>query len=346
MTVIHNKDWNDAIRAGHSARETADAAWMKKGPSITPESPGERQDKPSFPPQPLQALTLPELFSMDIRARAMLLNPILPEKGLAMVYGPRGMGKTLLALSIGYAVASGGKALCWSAPEPRRVLYVDGEMPLIVLRERLANIVGSADREPPADYLKLVAADHIEEGIPSLAGATGQALIEPLLGGVSLLVIDNISTLASSGRDNDAESWGPVQEWLLKLRRRGVSVLLVHHAGKAGQQRGTSRREDVLDTVVALRRPSDYQPSEGARFEVHFEKARGAHGDAVAPFEARYEVRDGASYWDMRDLADADLARVVAGLKEGQSVRDIAEETGMSKSKVQRLKTRSEQEGA
>ena len=39
----------------------------------------------------------------------------------------------------------------------------------------------------------------------------------------------------------------------------------MHHAGKGGAQRGTSRREDVLDTVIALRQPQDYQSGEGAR---------------------------------------------------------------------------------
>ena len=110
--------------------------------------------------------------------------------------------------------------------------------------------------------------------MPNLATPAGQALLDPLLSGVSLIVIDNISTLASAGHDNDAESWTPVQGWLLKLRRRGLSVLLIHHAGKGGQQRGTSRREDVLDTVIALRHPADYMPTEGARFNVHIEKAR------------------------------------------------------------------------
>jgi len=37
-----------------------------------------------------------------------------------------------------------------------------------------------------------------------------------------------------------------VQGWLLVLRRRGISVMVIHHAGKSGLQRGTSRREDVL----------------------------------------------------------------------------------------------------
>src|SRR3712207_8895249 len=53
---------------------------------------------------------------------------------------------------------------------------------------------------------------------------------------------------------------------------------LIHHAGKGGQQRGTSRREDALDTVIALRRPADYEPEQGARLEVHLEKARGVAG--------------------------------------------------------------------
>jgi len=78
-----------------------------------------------------------------------------------------------------------------------------------------------------------------------------QAELDRWLDGVDLLILDNLSSLTAVVRDNDAESWGPIQEWLPKLRRRGVSVLVVHHAGKGGQQRGTSRREDVLDTSAS-----------------------------------------------------------------------------------------------
>lgn len=110
-------------------------------------------------------------------------------------------------------------------------------------------------------------------------------------------------------------------------------MLFIHHAGKGGQQRGTSRREDVLDTVVALRRPADYQPDEGARFELHFEKARGFHGEDAKPFEAVL----GAGGWGTRDLADAEQARAVALAADGLSVREIAQELGASKSKVGRM---------
>ena len=129
-------------------------------------------------------------------------------------------------------------------------------------------------------------------GIGNFASPKVQDELDPLLDGVELLVLDNLSSLTSVIRDNDAESWNPIQEWLLRLRRRGVSVLIVHHAGKGGEQRGTSRREDVLDTSISLRRPSDYIPTEGAKFEVHFEKARGIHGDKAKPFEAKLEIEN------------------------------------------------------
>ena len=276
----------------------------------------------------------------------MLLDPIIPEKGLAMLYASRGTGKTHIALGVAYAVATGTGFLRWKAPKPRRVLLIDGEMPAAALQERLASIVaGVTEAEANPDTIRILAGDLIEEGgIGNLASPEVQAELDPWLDDTDLLILDNLSSLTAVIRDNDAESWGPIQDWLLKLRRRGVSVLIVHHAGKGGQQRGTSRREDVLDTSISLRRPEDYSPAEGARFEVHIEKGRGVHGDAAKPFEAKLEVRNEAAIWTTRDIEDVNFVRVKALLDDEMTVRDIADETGLSKSTVQRLKKRIEME--
>ena len=242
----------------------------------------------------LMALTAGELLRMEIPEREMLLDPVLPSKGLVLVYSKRGVGKTFVALCIAYAVASGGACLRWHAPKPRRVLVIDGEMPLIVLKRRLASIAISSATEPPApDYIRIIAADYQERSIPDLGTAEGvQAIEEHIADGVDLVIVDNLSTLCRAGKENEGDSWIPIQEWALDLRRRGISVLFIHHAGKGGAQRGTSKREDVLDTVIVLRHPEDYSPADGARFEVHLEKARGALGDQAKPFEARLEIRD------------------------------------------------------
>jgi putative DNA primase/helicase len=137
-----------------------------------------------------------------------------------------------------------------------------------------------------------------------------------------------------------------MQSWLLGLRRRGISVLFVHHAGKGGQQRGTSRREDVLDTSMALRRPSDYSPTEGARFEVHLEKARGVVGEEAEPFEAKLQTDEhGKQAWTWESHKDALFARACALFGEGSTVRDAAEELGISRSACGRFHKRAKAEG-
>jgi hypothetical protein len=94
-------------------------------------------DEPPQPPAPLKPIGFGDFLILNVPPREMLLEPILPERSLAMLYAPRGAGKILLGLSIGLAVASGTPLLRWSAPRKRRVLVVDGEMPLISLQERL-----------------------------------------------------------------------------------------------------------------------------------------------------------------------------------------------------------------
>ena len=62
---------------------------------------------------------------------------------------------------------------------------------------------------------------------------------------------------------------------------------------------------------------------------MHFEKARGFHGQAAQPFEARYEVRDGVAVWTRTEIVDAERARVVAAVKDGMSIRERAEALGI-----------------
>jgi putative DNA primase/helicase len=295
--------------------------------------------------EPLRPLNLAAFLEMKLPPRRLMLAPWLSEKAIVMVYSPRGVGKTLLALSVGYAVASGSAFLQWTAAAPRRVLYVDGEMPAGEMQHRLAAIVAGVEAEAVADYFRMLSADASADGLPDLATREGQRALDEAIGDAELIVLDNISTLVRAGKENEAESWATVQDWALAHRRAGRSMLFVHHAGKGGGQRGTSKREDVLDTVIALRRPPDYRADQGARFEVHFEKARGFHGADAQPFEARYEVRDGAAMWTRTAITDAELRRVADVIGGGLSVREVGKMLEMPKSKVQRLKERAEKQG-
>jgi putative DNA primase/helicase len=308
-------------------------------PEVKGESPEPEQKQQTAR---LRCVNAFELLSLNIPQREMLLSPILPRQGLAMVHAARGIGKTFISLSVAYAVASGGKVFDrWGAPNPARVLFIDGEMPARTLQERLAAIVAGNDVEPPEpDYLRILTPDLQDNSMPNIATREGQEAVASFLKGVDLIILDNLATLASHGRSNDEESWKPVQGWLLELRRRGMAVLLIHHAGKGGDQRGTSAKEDILDTVIRLARPKDYNPEQGARFEVHLTKARGISGPELKPFEAQLLTAGHALSWATRDIEDVELEHLAALIAEGCTIRDAAEEMGISKSAAGRLKKR------
>jgi hypothetical protein len=303
-----------------------------------------------IPPKALEDNLIRRYFlALQVPPREMLLAPILPERSLAMLYAPRGIGKSWLGLTIGLAVASGGSVLRWSAPTPRRVLLVDGEMVLSDLQTRLDLILAGLNAKIPNDGFRVLAADYTERGI-NLSTGEGQQQLEQHLEGVDFLILDNLSTLLANGSEGASDAWLPMQNWLLRLRRRGLAVLIIHHAGVNGRQRGTSRREDALDTVIALRRPADYSPEQGARFEVHMEKARALVGDGATPFEAAVEpfTTEGdksAIRWVARHLKPSVFEQAVILFQEGKSVRQVKTLLGISHGEAGRLRLRAAAEG-
>jgi RecA-family ATPase len=90
----------------------------------------------------------------------MLLAPILPERSLAMLYAPRGMGKSLLALTIGLAVASGS-----AGTHRNRAGFFWSTMVLSDLQARLNLILAGLGTAIPNAGFRVVAVDHGERGI-------------------------------------------------------------------------------------------------------------------------------------------------------------------------------------
>jgi putative DNA primase/helicase len=160
-----------------------------------------------------------------------------------------------------------------------------------------------------------------------------------------VVLLDNRSTLIGSAAESDGDEWYPVQQWLLGLRRRGLSVILAEHTGRNGMPRGTSRREDILDVLLLLRRPADYRTEEGARVDVRWSKARYLADEVTAPIEARLRVEDGRAQWAVRDVADRDYAVAVELYREGGSPADVVAELGVSRSTAFRWRTQARNEG-
>lgn len=286
--------------------------------------------------KPLEALDAHDLAQMQFKEREVFLAPWLHSQDLCMIFAARGIGKTHFGLSVAYACATGGSFVHWKAPKPRKVLYLDGELQGSVMQQRL--LMHCPDVEPERGFFRVFTPDLLpdERTLPDISTLEGQVAVDHMIGDAEIVFLDNISSWARTGRENEAESWSPIADWILHLRRRGIAVVLVHHAGKGGQQRGTSKREDLLDAVICLKRPADYEPSKGAVFIAEFTKGRHLKGGEAESIEMSLGGDDNRAEWKWSTVEDSTYDRVVALTKEGLSAGEICVELDVNKSTVSR----------
>jgi RecA-family ATPase len=216
------------------------------------------------------AKTPKEIAAMNLPPRAYVVEPFLPTEGLAMLYAWRGVGKTWVALALALAVARGEDFLVYRVPESRRVLFIEGEMSLSALRDRLQYLGAIGD-----ENLMIISSELLFEAKRTLNindEVDQQLLLRTLVRleeqgrRPSLIILDNLSSLGGGIDENDNSVLEQQLKFYLQLRHLGYAVLLVHHAGKSGEQRGASRREDLLDTSMRLVIPKErFSPAVNTR---------------------------------------------------------------------------------
>lgn len=289
-----------------------------------------------FRKQKIISINCKDFLSRELPQREFIIQPCLPKQGLVMCFAKRGVGKTYFALLLACKIAQGQNVFDdrWKINKKWKVLYIDGEMPASTMQERLKTLVVDDDVE----NLSIITRDIQRNGnMPNIATLEGQNALEPHIEKADVIIIDNLSTLSQFGKENEAASWDPIANWALKQRSCGKSIIFIHHAGKNNSQRGTSKKEDILDTVINLRHPSNYNNTEGARFEVHFEKSRGFAGEESKPFEIKLTIEDDKANWHVSDIDDLETKQVFELAALGMTHRAIANEMGISESKAYRI---------
>ena len=278
---------------------------------------------------------LEDFLTIPIPERKFLLEPLIPEPSITMMYSVAGLGKSMLALSIAHTIATGGEFGGFKAPEAQEVVYFDSEMDLPDIGPRLMELGRLKSTE---GKLRVYTPDRMEEFIPDLATYEGREFIERRIGDAKLIVLDNLSTLFRANRENEASDWALTSFWLQELKHNGHSILLLHHAGKNGLQRGTSKREDVANTIISLKRIPGAKEDDECRFVMRFDKSRAKIGKKRKAVGLWYKpTPEGVAHWE-REEGDFDPRKAEAERrsKEGESVRKIAANMGLSKSTVQR----------
>lgn len=309
---------------------------------------------PACPPPLINAdslagclITANALTFTEIPKRKRLLDKWLCEGDLGFVFAPRGVGKTWLAMALPRALSQASSLGKWEAGEHQaRVLYVDGEMPLELTQYRSR---GLGLDEGDVTYL------HHERMFDALGSSLNignethrSALTALLLAqGFDCLILDNLSSLASGVEENRGDHYEPIANWLLELRRRKITVIIIHHAGRQGDvMRGHTKREDACSWIIQLR-DAKQENEPGAKFVTHFAKPSRNTGDSMRDLlwhfttdkDGRVQIR-----CELSELSEYEtfIHHVLDGI---EIQADIAELMGKPKGTISRWATKAVSQG-
>lgn len=345
----------DEIRSAACARYATLNPWVSQAaerlsriPVFFHSNPASSQEdeKP-----PLKSIDFNDFEKLEIKRREPILGAWLTEGSIGMVYSWRGLGKTWLVLWLCFCISTGRRFMGWDVPRPRPVVYVDGEMQAFSLRERALAITESLGVKPEPGMLRILSRDLNDGSFINLADPDDQRrLDEFIIATDAVIVLDNLSSLTLSNySESDDLHHQQISHWALRHRAAGRALLFVHHAGKSGKQRGTSKREDLLDYVFTLKRPPDYIEGDGCQFVIEFEKARSVVGDSIKPIEASLITDDfGRLSWATKSADSAAGDRIIELWEGGAlTLADIVREMGggIHKSTVSRHLTTAQQKG-
>jgi putative DNA primase/helicase len=286
--------------------------------------------------------TSEELETLDVPSRQFLMGQWMREGDLGFVFGERGSGKTWFVDAIATSLSTGQDLYGWTVPAAIDVLLIDGEMPLDASRDRLKGMSPNNSRLHILHHERLFD----QSGLAmNLTSERAQRTITEICyrRSIKLLVLDNLSCLFGGIKENDADDWEKVLNWLLDLRRRRIAVLIVHHASRAGTMRGTSKREDAAFWVIRVDEVKDRAEHErGARFQTAFVKQRNS--------DKREWTRDWT--FETADSGEVSISckeisfdeKVMQLIQDGiRTASDLAEELGVHKSTTSRAANRLEE---
>lgn len=129
----------------------------------------------------------------------------LPERSVAMIYGPPGAGKSFYAVSMALELASGGSWCGHSFDDPVPVLYVAAERPYD-LRDRVEAWSRHHRRPiPGAFHLLPVVTDTPQLTAPDRVGALCE-LVDSI--GARVVVLDTYARLTLGIEENSAKDTG------------------------------------------------------------------------------------------------------------------------------------------
>ncbi len=278
-------------------------------------------------------LSLKSFCNLSISPKKIFLAPWLAEMMIILITGYRGTGKTWFVLGLLVAIASGQDFGPWVSMGAGACLYLDGEMVVSDVQDRLKALCADVSLQQPLYVYSEAYANQLGLKRANLLNEEWRDSVKKILLSLKIKVfcIDNISSLSPGADENSKQDWAPVNSWLLELRFAGITTILLHHTNKDGGQRGTSAREDNIDTSILLKRAPGYVAEDGASFVVNFTKSRVATRDLPKISDINMKLsenQDGKLTWIFNNSKRQNREQILKLADSGMAKKDISAELG------------------
>lgn len=192
-----------------------------------------------------------DFWDTDHDTEDYLCDPILARGRGHALFAQAKTGKSLVALEMAAALATGQAFLNQPAGDPTPVLYVDYEMTPSDLMDRLESF-GYHSRHD-LQHLHYVQMPSIP---PLDTPEGGTTLVAAANAWNAALVVVDTTARAVSGDENAMETFRDFyRHTFMPLKSVGITTLRVDHAGKSLErgQRGSSAKNDDVDIVWELK---------------------------------------------------------------------------------------------
>lgn len=201
----------------------------------------------TLPSSRFKPYSLSELATLP--APSWLVDDVLPNNSLGVIYGRPSDGKTFAALDMALCVAT-GRSWHGHPTEQRQVVYVAGEGASGV-RTRV-EAWEQYHRQQAGKFFVVKEAVQLLDtrDVTELIQAIQVESLEP-----GLLIIDTFAR-SFSGDENSAQEVGAAVSALARIQKAfGCTVMVVHHSGKGGgvkraQERGSSALRGAMDVMI------------------------------------------------------------------------------------------------
>ena len=183
---------------------------------------------------------------LDMPQPEWLVDGIFPQ-GLSVMFGAPKAGKSYLALSMAWSIATGQPWFSRNrGREPQQVLYLAGEG-VGDLRLRAEALLEHTNIHPGGRLSWWPVSLQL-----SNATDAARLRLEVEKIGAKVVIVDTWARYAGVRDENDAAQTQQAVNALEALTREGVSVVVVHHASKQGVMRGSSALAGAVEAAVRV----------------------------------------------------------------------------------------------